>query len=226
MCSEEVEFHQGSSSNVFAPPALSSFDEDRLVADLFNGYNSLIRPVPNATSPPIEVAFSLALVLLINIDEKNQIMHTNVWPTMRWKDYQMRWDPRMYGSIETIRVPPDKVWLPDIVLFNNADGNYLVSFYSNVVVEHTGEMLWVPPAVYKSSCIIDVEYFPFDEQVCSLTFGSWTFKKEEVQISYHMGKRQVELNDYSFSGIWDVMEVPGLLIEDRSKISYQIRIRR
>lgn len=32
------------------------------------------------------------------------------------------------------------------------------------------------------------------EQVCSLTFGSWTFKKEEVQISYHMGKRQVCLN--------------------------------
>ncbi|KAK5971605.1 Neurotransmitter-gated ion-channel ligand binding domain protein, partial [Trichostrongylus colubriformis] len=169
---------------------LCSFDEDQLVADLFNGYNSLIRPVPNASSPPIEVAFSLALVLLINIDEKNQIMHTNVWPTMRWKDYQMRWDPRFYGNIETIRVPPDKVWLPDIVLFNNADGNYLVSFYSNVVVEHTGEMLWVPPAVYKSSCIIDVEYFPFDEQVCALTFGSWTFKKEEVQISYLMGKKQ------------------------------------
>lgn len=196
------------------------------MTDLFNGYNSLIRPVPNASSPPIEVAFSLALVLLINIDEKNQIMHTNVWPTMRWKDYQMQWDPRFYGNIETIRVPPDKVWLPDIVLFNNADGNYLVSFYSNVVVEHTGEMLWVPPAVYKSSCIIDVEYFPFDEQVCALTFGSWTFKKEEVQISYLMGRKQVELNDYSFSGIWDVMEVPGLLIEDRSKISYQIRIRR
>uniref|UniRef100_A0A0K0DHB1 Neur_chan_LBD domain-containing protein n=1 Tax=Angiostrongylus cantonensis TaxID=6313 RepID=A0A0K0DHB1_ANGCA len=148
---------------------LCSLDEDRLVADLFNGYNSLIRPVPNVSSPPVEVAFSLALVLLINVDEKNQIMHTNVWPTMRWNDYQMRWDPRMYGNIETIRVPPDKVWLPDIVLFNNADGNYLVSFYSNVVVEHTGEMLWVPPAVYKSSCIIDVEYFPFDGE-CLMQF--------------------------------------------------------
>uniref|UniRef100_A0A915ERB8 DUF148 domain-containing protein n=1 Tax=Ditylenchus dipsaci TaxID=166011 RepID=A0A915ERB8_9BILA len=33
-------------------------------------------------------------------------------------------------------------------------------FYCNVVVEHTGEMLWVPPAIYKSSCTIDVEYFP------------------------------------------------------------------
>ena len=40
-----------------------------------------------------------------------------------------------------IRVPPDKVWLPDIVLFSNADGNYLVSFYSNVVVQYTGEVV-------------------------------------------------------------------------------------
>uniref|UniRef100_A0A914RBF5 Neurotransmitter-gated ion-channel ligand-binding domain-containing protein n=1 Tax=Parascaris equorum TaxID=6256 RepID=A0A914RBF5_PAREQ len=36
----------------------------------------------------------------------------------RWVDYQMRWDPREYANIQTIRVPPDKVWLPDIVLFN------------------------------------------------------------------------------------------------------------
>lgn len=159
-------------------------------------------------------------------DEKNQIMQTNVWPTMRWIDYQMRWDPREYANIQTIRVPPDKVWLPDIVLFNNADGNYEVSFYSNVVVEHTGDMLWVPPAIYKSSCTIDVEFFPFDEQTCAMIFGSWTFNKDEVTINYLTGKRQVELNDYSPSGIWDVMDVPGELIQSKSKIAYQIRIRR
>uniref|UniRef100_A0A7E4W742 Neur_chan_LBD domain-containing protein n=1 Tax=Panagrellus redivivus TaxID=6233 RepID=A0A7E4W742_PANRE len=153
-------------------------------------------------------------------------MQTNVWPTMRWHDYQLQWNPQDYGNIKTIRVPPDKVWLPDIVLFNNADGNYEVSFYSNVVIEHTGEMLWVPPAIYKSSCTIDVEYFPFDEQVCAMIFGSWTFNQDEVTIKYLMGKRQVELNDYSPSGIWDVMEVPGELIQKKSKIAYQIKIRR
>ncbi|CAD5208935.1 unnamed protein product [Bursaphelenchus xylophilus] len=194
--------------------------------DIFKGYNSLVRPVPNSTSTPVEISFSLAMVLLISVDEKNQIMQTNVWPTMRWTDYQMRWDPRKYGGIQTVRLPPDKVWLPDIVLFNNADGNYEVSFYSNVVVEHTGEMLWVPPAIYKSSCTIDVEFFPFDEQTCAMIFGSWTFNQHEVTIKYLMGKRQVELNDYSPSGIWDVMEVPGELIQEKSKIAYQIKIRR
>ena len=73
-------------------------EEDRLTATLFHGYNSLVRPVPNATSPPIQVAFSLALVLLISLDEKNQFMQTNVWPTMKWFDYQVS---RLFSSRRT-----------------------------------------------------------------------------------------------------------------------------
>jgi hypothetical protein len=132
----------------------------------------------------------------------------------------------------------------NIVVYFSADGNYEVSFYSNVVIEYTGQMLWVPPAIYKSSCTIDVEFFPFDgsfsssftrydyyllctaEQTCAMIFGSWTFSKDEVTIAYLDSKRHVELNDYSFSGIWDIMEVPGELIHSKSKISYQIKIRR
>uniref|UniRef100_A0A0K0FIA8 Acetylcholine receptor subunit beta-type acr-3 (inferred by orthology to a C. elegans protein) n=1 Tax=Strongyloides venezuelensis TaxID=75913 RepID=A0A0K0FIA8_STRVS len=203
-----------------------SNDEERLVIDLFRGYNHLIRPVPNISTEALEVSFSLAMVLLINVDEKNQVMHTNVWLTIEWTDYQMRWDPRNYGEIQTIRISPDRMWLPDIVLFNNADGNYEVSFYSNVVVSHTGRMLWVPPAIYKSSCTIDVEYFPMDQQVCHLIFGSWTYNENEVVINYKDGSKMVDLNDYSPSGIWDVMDVPGELIHKKSKIAYQIIIRR
>ncbi|KIH66036.1 hypothetical protein ANCDUO_03638 [Ancylostoma duodenale] len=36
----------------------------------------------------------------------------------------------------------------------SADGNYEVSFMCNVLIHHSGEVLWVPPAIYKSSCII------------------------------------------------------------------------
>ena len=47
------------------------------------------------------------------------------------------------------RLPPDKVWKPDIVLFNNADGNYEVRYKSNVLIYPDGEVLWVPPAIYQ-----------------------------------------------------------------------------
>lgn len=45
-------------------------------------------------------------------------------------------------------------------------------------------MEWRPPAIYKSSCEIDVEYFPFDEQTCVMKFGSWTYDGFQVILSF------------------------------------------
>ena len=52
------------------------------MVDIFRGYNSLIQPVKNLSQTPIVVRIALQLVLLINVDEKDQIMHTNVWLTL------------------------------------------------------------------------------------------------------------------------------------------------
>ncbi|XP_073983117.1 nicotinic acetylcholine receptor beta1 [Rhodnius prolixus] len=187
-----------------------SEDEERLVRDLFRGYNKLIRPVQNMTEK-VDVRFGLAFVQLINVNEKNQIMKSNVWLRLVWNDYQLRWDEADYGGIGVLRLPPDKVWKPDIVLFNNADGNYEVRYKSNVLIYPTGEVLWVPPAIYQSSCTIDVTYFPFDQQTCIMKFGSWTFNGDQVSLALYNDKNYVDLSDYWKSGTWDIIEVPAYL---------------
>lgn len=154
----------------------------------------------------------------------------NCWLTIQWHDFQLTWDPTEFGNISSLRVPPDRVWLPDIVLFNNADGNYEVSFKSNVYVEANGDVTWVPPAIFKSSCRIDVEFFPFDEQICSLVFGSWTYNSDEVRLKWYNNIQSVQLTEYAYSGIWDVLDVPGFLknneVTKESRIEFQIIIRR
>jgi len=36
-----------------------------------------------------------------------------------WHDYQLQWEPTQYGNINfSLRIDPDRVWKPDIVLFN------------------------------------------------------------------------------------------------------------
>ena len=45
---------------------VGSRDEERLVRDLFRGYNKLIRPVQNMTQK-VQVAFGLAFIQLINV---------------------------------------------------------------------------------------------------------------------------------------------------------------
>jgi hypothetical protein len=59
-----------------------------------------------------------------------------------------------------------------------------------------------------------------------LIFGSWTYNAREVQLQWYNNIKSVVLDDYSPSGIWDVMDVPGQLSPDKSKIVFQIVIRR
>ncbi|KAI5698531.1 hypothetical protein M8J75_008246 [Diaphorina citri] len=61
------------------------------------------------------------------------------------------------------------------VVCTNADGNFEVTLATKATIYYQGLVEWKPPAIYKSSCEIDVEYFPFDEQTCVLKFGSWTY---------------------------------------------------
>ncbi|XP_064648343.1 acetylcholine receptor subunit beta-like 1 isoform X2 [Lineus longissimus] len=191
---------------------LGSEDEVRLVEDLFDkqGYNPLIRPVTNL-SYIIHVEFGLAMVQLINVDEKNQILKTNVWLRMTWKDFQLHWEPSDYGGIQVIRIKPDNVWKPDIVLFNNADGKYEVSWEPNILIYSDGTVLWIPPAIYKSSCAINVMYFPFDQQICKMKFGSWTYDAKQVTLGWYEGRKSVDLSDYVYSGTWDVIDCPAHL---------------
>jgi hypothetical protein len=68
----------------------------------------------------------------------------------------------------------------------SADGNYEVTIMTKAILHHTGKVVWKPPAIYKSFCEIDVEYFPFDEQTCFMKFGSWTYDGYLVRMSLNV----------------------------------------
>ncbi|MEQ2228533.1 hypothetical protein ILYODFUR_009911, partial [Ilyodon furcidens] len=90
--------------------------EDSLLRNLFKGYQKWVRPVGHANDT-ITVRFGLKISQLVDVDEKNQLMTTNVWLWQEWTDVKLKWNPEDYGGITSIRVPSETIWLPDIVLY-------------------------------------------------------------------------------------------------------------
>ncbi|UYV64604.1 nAChRa1 [Cordylochernes scorpioides] len=139
------------------------------------------------------------------------------WDVQEWNDYKLKWEPEEYGGVSKLHVPAEQIWLPDIVLYNNADGNYEVTILTKATLHSDGLVIWKPPAIYKSSCEIDVEYFPFDEQTCFMKFGSWTYDGYTVDLK-HKDQRDdspeikfgIDLSEFYLSVEWDIMAVPAL----------------
>lgn len=59
----------------------------------------------------------------------------------------------------------------DLLLYNSADDSFDVTSKVNAVVTYDGTVSYVPPGMFRSTCAIVIEDFPFDEQNCSLKFG-------------------------------------------------------
>ncbi|XP_057166177.1 neuronal acetylcholine receptor subunit alpha-2 isoform X5 [Ursus arctos] len=179
------------------------------------------------------------------------MMTTNVWLKQEWNDYKLHWDPADFGNITSLRVPSEMIWIPDIVLYNNAwccadcgtqicqhqvvfetlagvgsennaeelavcrmvvlleraDGEFAVTHMTKAHLFSTGTVHWVPPAIYKSSCSIDVTFFPFDQQNCKMKFGSWTYDKAKIDLEQM--EQTVDLKDYWESGEWAIVNATG-----------------
>ncbi|XP_030649855.1 neuronal acetylcholine receptor subunit beta-4 [Chanos chanos] len=169
-------------------------------------YNKLIRPAMNRTER-VTVILQVSLAQLISVNEREQIMTTNVWLTQYWHDYRLAWDPSEYDGIDKLRIPSRHIWLPDIVLYNNADGTYEVTVFTNAIVLFNGSIFWLPPAIYKSACKIEVKHFPFDQQNCTLKFRSWTYDHTEIDLVLKYGA--ASMDDFTPSGEWDILALPG-----------------
>ncbi|KAJ8340691.1 hypothetical protein SKAU_G00353240 [Synaphobranchus kaupii] len=182
--------------------------EERLMNWLLSKdrYNKLIRPAINRTER-VTIKLQVSLAQLISVNEREQIMTTNVWLTQHWIDYRLSWDPSEYDGIDKLRIPSRHIWLPDIVLYNNADGTYEVTVFTNAIVLFNGSIFWLPPAIYKSACKIEVKHFPFDQQNCTLKFRSWTYDHTELDLVLKSGV--ASMDDFTPSGEWDILALPG-----------------
>jgi hypothetical protein len=95
---------------------------------------------------------------------------------------------------------------------------------TKAALHNDGRVVWSLPAILRSSCKIDVEFFPFDEQSCFIKFASWTYDSDHLTITHVKAKEgesivpnSIDRNDYAESDEWDIMDIVAQL--NREQIS-------
>nr|XP_023023892.1 neuronal acetylcholine receptor subunit alpha-7-like [Leptinotarsa decemlineata]AJZ68868.1 nicotinic acetylcholine receptor alpha 6 [Leptinotarsa decemlineata] len=181
--------------------------EKVLLNSLLNSYNVLERPVANEPKPQ-QIKDGLTLQQIIDVDEKNQILTTNAWLNLEWNDYNLRWNESDYGGVKDLRITPNKLWKPDVLMYNSADEGFDGTYQTNVVVKHNGSCLYVPPGIFKSTCKMDITWFPFDDQHCDMKFGSWTYDGNQLDLVLN-SEEGGDLSDFITNGEWYLIGMPG-----------------
>jgi len=181
--------------------------EKMLLKHLLYDYERQNRPVLNETEPLV-LTFGITLQQIIDVDEKNQLLITCLWLNLDWVDYQLNWNASEYGGIDSIRIHPKLIWTPDLLMYNSADEKFDGTYQTNVVVSNEGSCLYVPPGIFKSTCKIDITWFPFDDQLCDLKFGSWTYSGWKLDLALKQ-EDGGDISGFVTNGEWDLIGVPG-----------------
>ncbi|PIC31537.1 hypothetical protein B9Z55_012208 [Caenorhabditis nigoni] len=194
----------------------------RLAKDLMDPrrYDSRVRPVMNH-SKPTTVSFSMSLYQILSINEKQQNVDLNVWAIQKWNDDFLGWNPYLYGMINTTILPFDAIWLPDTYLYNSVVMNREeTERYINVVVttnywkgEKGAEVKFMYPALYRTSCLLDIRFFPYDQQACKLTISSWTSSKSDI--NYEPEYESVNMDNFLPNEEWVVVSFNIKRVEEK-----------
>ncbi|CAJ0572511.1 unnamed protein product, partial [Mesorhabditis spiculigera] len=184
----------------------------RLAKDLMEArrYDSRVRPVMDHASST-KVYFSMSLYQILSVNEKQQSIDLNVWVIQKWKDDFLGWNPNLYGGINVTILPYHAVWLPDTYIYNSVVMNREeTERYINVVLtsnyykgERGSEIKFMYPALYRTSCQLDIRFFPYDQQNCTIVISSWTSSKSSID--YYPEETEVSLLHYIPNEEWVVV---------------------
>ncbi|ULT93225.1 hypothetical protein L3Y34_003011 [Caenorhabditis briggsae] len=92
--------------------------------------------------------------------------------------------------------------------------------YINVVVttnywkgEKGAEVKFMYPALYRTSCLLDIRFFPYDQQACKLTISSWTSSKSDI--NYEPEYESVNMDNFLPNEEWVVVSFNIKRVEEK-----------
>lgn len=200
----------------------------RLMYEVFRSYLPQTRPVSSGNVTFVFLSISLRSIRAL--DEQAQVLETSLEIDARWQDEFLTWDESDYNTTSSFLCPQSMVWLPDIIIENSVESQSQMGYDQNVVrVNSTGHIRWMPSEISSTACDIDVTYYPFDIQTCSVTVSTWMSGKDEVDLFPAVGVTGFSLDKFGPSGTWDIISNRVDIVthaENPTKLKFTLRLKR
>ncbi|XP_006869864.1 PREDICTED: 5-hydroxytryptamine receptor 3C-like [Chrysochloris asiatica] len=171
------------------------------------------RPVINY-SIPTHVNISFTLSAILEVDAQRQLMTSFLWLNVIWYNPFISWNPKECGGIRKLSMTTENLWLPDIFIEEFMDVDQTPTDLM-AYVNNEGRIKYDKPMQVVSICKLDIFYFPFDQQNCTLTFGSFLYTVENMVLG--MENKVQEISNTSLNLIRSKGEWVLLSIHQRAK---------
>ncbi|XP_008572427.1 PREDICTED: 5-hydroxytryptamine receptor 3E-like isoform X1 [Galeopterus variegatus] len=166
------------------------------------------RPVTDI-SVPTRVNISFTMSAILDVDEQLQLLSSFLWLEMVWDNPFISWNPEECKGIAKFSIAAKNLWLPDIFIVESIDVDKTPKDLK-AYVSNEGRIEYNEPMKVTSVCNLDIFYFPFDQQNCTLTFRSFVYTAEHLVLG--MEKEVWELTDVSREivqayGEWELLSI-------------------
>ncbi|KAL3843079.1 hypothetical protein ACJMK2_021034 [Sinanodonta woodiana] len=181
-------------------------DSTRLIQDLLNGYDKMVRPIADQSQPVI----FCCCYNLYHMDRS-----------------RMMWNPLNYNGLYTITIPVTNLWTPTLVVGNSFDkiepigGDWMTArYYAN------GVSVYSPGNVFQTTCSVDVTYYPFDTQSCKVMLIPVGSLPSEIKI--FSSSDTILKSFFSENGEWEVISTSVAVAETDifALIQFNIKMKR
>lgn len=75
----------------------------------------------------------------------------------------------------------------------------------SLIIYSNGLVFFSQPTTIQSACALNIADFPFDDQTCQLTFGSWTMDSTLLRLDLNKGG--IDLTYFIKNNMWDLLEI-------------------
>ncbi|KAL3843126.1 hypothetical protein ACJMK2_021078 [Sinanodonta woodiana] len=201
-------------------------DSTKLIEDLLNGYDKMVRPIVDQ-SQPVSLNISMDLVAIQEFDEVLEKFSVVAIIYITWMDPRMMWNPLNYNGLYTTTIPVSNIWTPMLIVGNSFDkiepigGDWMTArYYAN------GVSVYSPGNVFQTTCSVDVTFYPFDTQSCKVMLIPWGSLPNEIALK---SNSDVVLKSFfSENGEWEILSTSVALAETNtfSLIQFNIKMKR